>query len=61
MGLLHGDISQMERNEIISSFKKKEFPILVATDVAGRISEPSWLDYFVDTYLPQPSCGPENH
>ncbi|XP_025093401.1 LOW QUALITY PROTEIN: ATP-dependent RNA helicase DDX42-like [Pomacea canaliculata] len=36
LGLLHGDISQMERNEIISSFKKKEFPILVATDVAAR-------------------------
>ena len=35
VGLLHGDISQMERNEIISAFKKKEFPILVATDVAG--------------------------
>nr|KAG5707656.1 hypothetical protein BaRGS_031038 [Batillaria attramentaria] len=36
LGLLHGDISQMERNEIISAFKKKEFPILVATDVAAR-------------------------
>ncbi|KAK6166936.1 hypothetical protein SNE40_023532 [Patella caerulea] len=36
LGLLHGDISQSERNEIISSFKKKEFPILVATDVAAR-------------------------
>lgn len=36
VGLLHGDINQAERNEIISAFKKKEFPILVATDVAGK-------------------------
>jgi len=33
---LHGDIFQHERNEIISAFKKQEFPILVATDVAAR-------------------------
>jgi len=33
---LHGDVFQHERNEIISAFKKKEFPILVATDVAAR-------------------------
>ena len=36
VGLLHGDMSQVERNEVISSFKKKEMPILVATDVAGE-------------------------
>ena len=33
---LHGDVFQNERNEIISAFKKQEFPILVATDVAAR-------------------------
>ena len=33
---LQGDMFQTERNEIISSFKKKEFPVLVATDVAAR-------------------------
>ncbi|RUS76863.1 hypothetical protein EGW08_015373 [Elysia chlorotica] len=36
LGLMHGDMSQAERNEIISAFKKKEFSILVATDVAAR-------------------------
>ena len=36
VGLMHGDMSQMERNEVITSFKKKEMPILVATDVAGN-------------------------
>ncbi|KAK3878455.1 hypothetical protein Pcinc_016913 [Petrolisthes cinctipes] len=34
--LLHGDMSQFERNEVITAFKKKEKPILVATDVAAR-------------------------
>lgn len=36
IGLLHGDMTQMERNDVITSFKKKEIPILVATDVAAR-------------------------
>ena len=35
VGLMHGDMSQTERNEVISSFKKKEMPVLIATDVAG--------------------------
>ncbi|XP_042216561.1 ATP-dependent RNA helicase DDX42-like isoform X2 [Homarus americanus] len=34
--LLHGDMSQFERNEVITAFKKKDKPILVATDVAAR-------------------------
>ncbi|MCL4124552.1 UNVERIFIED_CONTAM: hypothetical protein GTU68_009887, partial [Idotea baltica] len=34
--LLHGDMTQFERNDVITSFKKKEKPILVATDVAAR-------------------------
>lgn len=36
VGLLHGDIDQNERSKVILSFKKKEVPILVATDVAGK-------------------------
>ncbi len=35
LGQLHGDIDQSERNKIITDFKKKNLPILVATDVAG--------------------------
>ena len=34
--LLHGDMTQFERNEVITAFKRKEKPILVATDVAAR-------------------------
>uniref|UniRef100_T1IT60 ATP-dependent RNA helicase DDX42 n=1 Tax=Strigamia maritima TaxID=126957 RepID=T1IT60_STRMM len=36
VGLLHGDLDQIERNSVITAFKKKEFSILVATDVAAR-------------------------
>ncbi|XP_066219130.1 ATP-dependent RNA helicase DDX42 isoform X2 [Saccopteryx leptura] len=36
LGLLHGDMDQSERNKVISDFKKKDIPILVATDVAAR-------------------------
>ena len=39
MLLIHGDMDQFERNKVITSFKKKEVSILVATDVAGRIQE----------------------
>lgn len=34
--LLHGDMDQIERNQVITKFKKKEVSILVATDVAAR-------------------------
>ncbi|EEB17484.1 DEAD box ATP-dependent RNA helicase, putative [Pediculus humanus corporis] len=34
--LLHGDMDQIERNKVITQFKKKEVSILVATDVAAR-------------------------
>ncbi|XP_076607928.1 ATP-dependent RNA helicase DDX42 isoform X4 [Chaetodon auriga] len=36
LGLLHGDMDQSERNKVISDFKKKNLPVLVATDVAAR-------------------------
>lgn len=34
--LLHGDMDQIERNKVITAFKKQEVSILVATDVAAR-------------------------
>nr|CAH0113102.1 unnamed protein product [Daphnia galeata] len=36
VALLHGDMDQVDRNQVISAFKKKEMDILVATDVAAR-------------------------
>lgn len=35
-GLIHGDLHQTERDKVLHQFKKKEIPILVATDVASR-------------------------
>ena len=35
--LLHGDMDQFERNKVINAFKRQEVPVLVATDVAGRM------------------------
>ena len=35
LGLLHGDMTQGGRDDVITAFRRKEFPILVATDVAG--------------------------
>lgn len=34
--LLHGDMSQIERNQVITTFKRKGSEVLVATDVAAR-------------------------
>lgn len=34
--LLHGDMEQAERNKVITSFRKQDVPIMVATDVAGK-------------------------
>ncbi|KAI1286121.1 ATP-dependent RNA helicase DDX42 [Halotydeus destructor] len=34
--LIHGDMGQASRNEVISAFKRKDKPILVATDIAAR-------------------------
>lgn len=34
--LLHGDMEQSERNRVITSFKRKEMDIMIATDVAAR-------------------------
>ena len=33
---LHGDIPQSKRNQVMNSFKRGKFPILVCTDVAAR-------------------------
>jgi superfamily II DNA/RNA helicase len=35
VGLIHGDMAQYDRTQIINEFKKRDMPILIATDVAG--------------------------
>eukprot|EP00117_Sycon_ciliatum_P008711 scpid63344/ scgid11290/ ATP-dependent RNA helicase DDX42; DEAD box protein 42 len=34
--LLHGDMGQADRDSVITQFKKREVPVMVATDVAAR-------------------------
>ena len=36
VGLIHGDMAQFDRTQVISDFKKRDMLILIATDVAGR-------------------------
>ena len=44
---IHGDLLQHERNEIIHDFKKQDFNVLVATDVAARGLDIPHIRYFV--------------
>lgn len=58
LGLLHGDMDQSERNKVISDFKKKNLPVLVATDVAGvcqswriRSKAPASNDFYLSNLV----------
>lgn len=49
---LHGNLTQQARNRVISQFKRREFTILVATDVAGRGIDIADLTHVVNYSLP---------
>ena len=53
--VLHGDISQTQREKILGKFKKKQVNILVATDVAARGIDVSNLTHVINYSLPQDS------
>lgn len=42
-GLIHGDMAQFDRTQVINDFKKHDMPILVATDVAGQFDMSSFF------------------
>lgn len=50
---LHGDISQAQREKILSKFKKRKINILVATDVAARGLDIDDLTHVINYALPQ--------
>jgi ATP-dependent RNA helicase DeaD len=50
---LHGDISQVQREKILSKFKKHHINILVATDVAARGIDINDLTHVINYALPQ--------
>jgi superfamily II DNA/RNA helicase len=50
--LLHGDMDQIDRNHVISAFRKKETSILVATDVAGQYPlKFKQVEYFKNLFI----------
>lgn len=49
---LHGDLKQSSRNNVIAAFKKRDFNILVATDVAARGIDVSDLTHVINFSVP---------
>ena len=50
---LHGDLSQAERNRIMTRFKAGEIAVLVATDVAARGIDVSDVDAVINSDVPE--------
>ena len=50
---LHGEISQAQRLRVIEAFKKRKFPLLIATDVAARGIDVNDLTHVINFSLPQ--------
>ncbi|MFV0275175.1 MAG: DEAD/DEAH box helicase [Bacilli bacterium] len=50
---LHGDLSQKQRTDIMTKFRKGEINILVATDVAARGIDVNNVEYVYNFDLPQ--------
>ena len=50
---LHGDLSQAERNRIMTRFKAGEIAVLVATDVAARGIDVSDVDAVINYDVPE--------
>lgn len=53
IGALHGDMSQAQRNAVLSKFRSRELSIVVATDVAGRGIDVQNLTHVVNFSLPE--------
>ena len=50
---LHGDISQPQRTKVIERFKRRNFNILIATDVAARGIDVNNLTHVINYSIPQ--------
>ncbi len=49
---LHGDLSQVQRDEVMERFRKRQLQILVATDVAARGLDVDDLSHVINYNLP---------
>lgn len=54
--MLHGDITQAQRDVTINHFRQKQFQVLIATDVAARGIDVSDIDLVVQ-YRPPHDAG----
>lgn len=50
---LHGDLSQAQRETVMARFRSRQFPLLIATDVAARGIDVSDLSHVIHMNLPQ--------
>lgn len=50
---LHGDVAQSIRTKVITRFKGKHFPLLIATDVAARGIDVNDLTHVINYSIPQ--------
>jgi len=50
---LHGDLSQAQRDDVMSRFRKRQIQILVATDVAARGLDVNDLTHIINFNLPE--------
>jgi superfamily II DNA/RNA helicase len=50
---IHGDLKQEERTQVLARFKKKEFTVLIATDIAARGIDIENLSHVVNYDLPR--------
>lgn len=51
-GAIHGDKSQSARQRVLESFKNKEIPVLVATDIAARGIDIESLPFVINFDIP---------
>jgi ATP-dependent RNA helicase RhlE len=51
-GAIHGDKSQNSRQRVLESFKNKEIPVLVATDIAARGIDIDSLPFVINFDIP---------
>ena len=54
-GVLHGDLTQKQRDVTLNNFKRGKFRVLVATDVAARGIDISGIDLVLQYQMPQNS------
>jgi ATP-dependent RNA helicase RhlE len=49
----HGDLNQVERTKVLKRFQNKDFPILIATDIAARGIDIAKLSHVINYDLPR--------